>query len=286
MIVSFTSIDEVIGRIVRNTRVQDSSYLIDAGTWIPEAMAYMRTKVELQTTYEDLSVDFHKAKSPTHLVYIKAIEYGGHRLEYGNDVRAIETVHKRHDRGSGEVGKTTGFITVPLEIINPEEGTVRYDSTVLPVCSSTNVEGCNALPSCNHWYNTELGYINTSFPDGTIRVHYTRMALDENGFPIIPDQENYIQACYYYCRAMMIGAGWQDPVFKHNELMAHFEREAGRAIGKIRYPSTDQMEMKVNNHRRLVMDNDYFKKFFSTPHPEQQYGDMRGAVSAWRGISH
>lgn len=256
MIYQNVTIEPIIARIIRNTRVQDTSYLDDLPEWIAEAMGLMKTKQVLSPKYQDINMYFHKGKLPCDLDHIKAVEYNGCRLKEGNSSKDITT--------SQDLSRKTDPI---------------YISTLAPTTApdgasfwTTKWEDACVLPHHHkHYYQIEMGYITTSFADGVIRVHYKAMPVDENGMPLIPDNENYKQAIYNYVRAMMIGAGYKDLIFSESVLMQRFEIYAERAISEITYPSVDSMEDRVNNSVRLIPQANYFDNFFRTDGPEQKY---------------
>lgn len=277
MIYKSVSIKEVIGNIVRNTRVQDASYLFAMKEWIPQAMGLMKTKCTLSNKWEDIDIHFHKGKMPCDMKTIKAVEAHGRRIPHGNSVQTLGIPESNQHHSHSRLGTTNGFEYIPQfysapDQPNPQENSIIYTQDIV----SLSAEHCNNLPRHEHdWYDTELDYIMYSGPDTTIRVHYRAIPVDAIGFPLVPDNENYKLALYYYCRAMMIGAGFEDKIFSYDKLMGpegYFERHAARAIGEIRYPSTDQMEFKVNEHVRLVKDENYFHNYFSSEHKERKYG--------------
>lgn len=272
MIYTTTSIEETIGRVIRNTRVQDSSYITDMWEWIPEAMAKMQTRQAKRNYWKDVEIHFYKGRLPCGLDSIKAVEYNGCRLRYSNSARTADAA-LHCPPNSSEVASTTGFISVPTVWTTPSD-TQIYQSALapLPLCTQ-DLQSCLGLPLCDLTYFTELDYIGLDrLSEACIRVHYLSIPLDENGLPLIPDNENYKTAIYYYCRGMMIGAGYEDKVFTYDKLMAPvvglFEVHAARAIAQIRYPSPDQMESRINTGTRFVPPADYFSRFFSTT-PEQ-----------------
>ncbi len=113
-----------------------------------------------------------------------------------------------------------------------------------------------------HWYYTELDHIVTSMSDTWIRIHFKAMPVDGNGLPLIPDEENYKEALYYYVRAKMIGAGYEDRQFREDVLMDRFEKYAQRARSRITYPSLDQMEEKVGRMNKLIFPENYWNNYF------------------------
>lgn len=258
MVYSLTSIDEVMGRVVRNTRVQDASYLLDASIWVTEAMGYMRTKVEVINLWKDVKIEFHVGHTPCGTLDIKAIEWNGKRLPRGNSSRTIDA-----PRTKSTIHKQFLFQQIFYVQQTPNDTIIYGDDAVpLRTCSCDEV---GQLPTCEQYFITELGVIKTSFPDGCIRVHYTGIKLDENGFPAIPDNESYKQALYWYVRGQMIGAGWEDRIFRFDYCNAQFELYAARAMGQIRYPDVNSMEMKVHASTHLLPVPGYYEKFFFTP---------------------
>ncbi len=136
---------------------------------------------------------------------------------------------------------------------------------------SVDITAIQNLPYSSHTYYTELDYINTSFCDGKVRVFYNEVPLDDDGFPLIPDNQNYKQAIYWHVRAMMIGCGFNDPVFKYTDCEARFEKHAARALGEIQYPSVDQVEAYTDNSVRLLFNEEAFGSFFNNSRESNLY---------------
>jgi hypothetical protein len=275
------SIKSTIATIISLTGVKDTNFVFMFDSWIPMAMGILKTKFTLSNKWADVPIHFHKGELPNDLRVPKAVEYCGHRLAKGNSVETVgipPSPQKKRNR----LGTTNGFEYVPQFYNtpvqpgdNPGDDTIIYTQDLV----SLSADHCNGLPGCSHWYDTELGYITSSIEEGILRVHYRAIPVDEDGLPLIPDNENYKMALYYYCRAMMIGAGWEDKVFTYDKLMGfegqrkgYFWQHAERALGEIRYPAVDAMEYKVNEWTRLIKDENYFNNFFSSSHPERKYG--------------
>lgn len=374
MIYKSVSIKDVIGRVLRGTRVQDSSYINDMSEWIPEAMGYMRTKHSLRMLYKDVDIEFFKGRLPCCLQSILAVSYKCKRLRHYNGFRPAgsspccpsdmvfvsdpTTARTVTTTGSGgtnitqcdyewtiptddseplyyftkfrnssipasivgilayfDTTDTAGSITsleasmnaigygtyvvtwdntgkniiintssnssgldeilvqtdsVPegtlydsvanCWVVSGDAGDTRVDVPFIPA-TSIGIATVMAQDQCDLTYYEELDYINTSFECGTVRIFYTALPLDDDGFPLIPDNEEYKQAIYWYVRGMMIGAGYKDTVFKYDDCEARFEKHAARAVSQIRYPSVDMVETS-SEHTRLVMPQNYFETFF------------------------
>ncbi len=253
MIYNSTSIKEVMGRVVRNTRVADSSYLHSAKEWIPEAMGYMRTRQALQTRWVFIPIEFHKGRLPCGMVGKPAVlDMNGCRMSWYN--------------GQDIVGLPANSITLPARpdpqqsafltnIVSREtfEDNITFQSILTQI---------STMPASRHRYYTEMDYINTDICDGKVLLIYQRIPLDSEGLPLIPDNENYKQALYWYVRAGMIGAGWKDTVFSVTDCEKRFETYAARAIGEIKYPSVDQKQHAVDTLTNLILPVDAWENFF------------------------
>lgn len=281
----YISVKEVIANVIRFTRVQDNSYIFAMQDWIPQGMEILRTKHTLANKWQDLNISFHKGDIPYGCRTIKGVEVGGHKLRRGNSVRTLGIPGDDHHHHHSPLGTTNGFEYVPQFYDTPPKDNPQEDSVVFTQdIVSLSFFDCEHLPWLeHHWYDVEPGYILCSIENVRMRVHYRAIPLDEAGFPLIPDNGDYKMALYYFCRAMMIGAGFEDKVFTFDKLMdetsdgrggkkGYFWQSAARAMGQIRYPSVDQMEFKVNEHVRLVKDENYFHNWYSSSEKERKYG--------------
>jgi hypothetical protein len=265
MLYKSCSIKEVIARIVRNTRIQDSSFIADFNEWIPEAMGYMKTQFVLKPVFQDVNIIFHKGKLPCDLEELDAVEYCGRRLPVSNTVKNYKTGHNLAD-ATNPITNAPLFTSVVFGTEN--NGNTMYKSSAVPEYSVIEQNSTDRQPS--DWYGIEANYITTSFANGTVRLHYKARPSDEDGLPLIPDNDDYKQAIYYYVRAMMIGAGYEDKVLKYEECMQHFELHARRAINQISYSTPDQKEQMMKTLVRLVPPQNYWENFFRTDNPEPQ----------------
>lgn len=260
MIYKSVSIDEVIGRVIRNTRLQDTAYIADITVWIPEAMRMMGAIQALVPDFKDLQVKFHKAHMPC-LEFIEAVEWRCHRLRHGNSIKDARTPQPR----SYNTGGTDVYTSVVYKQPVPD-GNYNYVSDLVKL---------NECPETYHeYYQTELDRIITSFECDNIRVYFQRVPLDARGLPMIPDNENFKQALYWYVRDMMVGSGYEDKVFKEKELFEKWEFYAGRAMAEITFPSPDEMETRIATLSRFIPPENYWENYFKVSHKEPEIRPM------------
>jgi hypothetical protein len=237
------SIEEVVGRVLRNTKVQDTSYFADILRWITEAAAAMQTKWVLQGTYADADVHFYKAEMPCGLVRLQAVEYNGYRLPQRNLSRHASLTTPETVSGV--------WVSEVKTAVTPN-GNLTY----LP---SGQVITLPQDPT--EWYTEDgPGYIQLSFKEGIVRFHYKKVPHDKNGWSLIPDLEDYKEAMYWYCRTKMIESGWGDTVLNWQTCDAKWREFSERATAAIKYPSTNRME-ELCDHVTLIPPQNYFETF-------------------------
>jgi len=252
MIYKTCSIDEVIASVIRNTRLYDATYIEDMVEWIPEAMSLLHTNTVCSEQYADCLIDFHKVKLPCGLISIKAIEYKGNRLR-------SSTSAKHYATGSlANLYKIAGVNSSVLGGINPVTG------NFMPA-QQNNTNNIPSTPqNTSDWYKIEMDYLTTNIQEGYLRIYYLQRPLDENGLPLIPDNQNYKEALYYYVRMKMIGAGYQDKVYRETELLGRFELYGARAMNEITYPTVDMREAQLQAMTRFIPPANYYERYFET----------------------
>jgi len=256
---SYCSLRSVIGNVIRNTKLNDSSYIADIHEWLYEAMEMMETENTLVGDWEELDVHFHKAKLPCGLVQIEGVEHCGRRLRENPSGRPPEKA-KRIPFGKLQ----PSVFSTEIEKIQPlpQDPSTELYYTQLKQLNQQSIQE-------HDYYYTEMGYINTSFREGKVTVYFKRVPVDEDGFPMIPDNQNYKQALYWYCRAMMIGAGWEDKQFTYKECFDQWEHiYAPRASAEIRLPSPEQMEHRIYTFVRFIPSDGYYDNFFRNDRAE------------------
>lgn len=256
MVYGTSSINEVIGRIIMATGVQDTRLIAGFVEWIPQAMGLIKTKNALVKRWEDVEIEFHKSPLPCNVRTVLGAAYCGYRMHYYRGIRPADEACVTTAPVVGDTTYHTKFKT----IASPEGNQVLTDDLI----SIDNIQ------YGDHTYYIEGNYINTSFASGIARVYYNSIPLDENKLPLIPDNENYKQAIYWYVRGMMIGAGYIDTVFKYLECDVKFWQHAVAARNEIGRASPDQMET-ILEFTRLVTPEGYFESFYGNPGIEQPY---------------
>lgn len=258
------SIKTVIAKVIRDTRLADASYADDMLEWIPSAMGELETTWTLTPSSALVKIRFHKGAWPCGAETLTSVEYNGTRMDYANpdiDIAYARLNVPLADTASVFLSKNaTGSVTSNIESSDIAESS--YNQSTLKAVPN--------LPLGNFWYRDLPDAIETSLVNGVVRVNFLGIPVDEEGYPLVPDNANYINALYYNCRMKLIEAGYPDSVLKWGECMQLWEKYAGRALGEIRYPSVDRMEAMKRNLVRLLPPTNYYENF-SSNHTTEHY---------------
>lgn len=252
MVYKTVSCKEIIGRLLRRTRTTDSSYMDDLLEWIPEAMDKLKTRQQYFTCYKTLHIKNYSAKLPCGLVWLEAVSYNGFRLREGSSIVHPASIP------SLEVGLTNATATtifVPdTEVAIENHLDVRISGTDL-IALDTSSNG--------QYYKIQLDYIQTSFEEGDIVIYYLKRPVDIEGYVLVPDNEDYKEAIFWYLKMMMIEAGYEDPIHQWKDCYELFYNVHGpRAITDISYPSVDTIESLKQSTSKLIPPQHYYDDFF------------------------
>ena len=114
------------------------------------------------------------------------------------------------------------------------------------------------------WYIVENGYIKTSFESGKICVSYKAFPIDEDCYPMIPDDVSYREAMFWYVYKQMLLGGFDKP---NNKIDYNFADQKWRyyctqARNSANYPDIDRMESFMNQWVRLIPNINRYENNF------------------------
>lgn len=268
------SAKEVLAKVIRNTGNKlPSVYFDDVLEWIPEGIDMLSTTKTLETASTpacgeggSLKVVNYQVCLPKGLLAVLAVEdRHGMRVPEGGDVTDLSkpttAYHTGSDNSQSAVSRASVFEVNPLD--HQTEGGVptTKPGSSIPIFGE-DIKQVNLSQRLACYYKISGSYLQTSFEQGFIRIHYLKRPLDKDGYPMIPDNENFKTSLAWYVIMMLIGAGYQHPVFKFVDAQAQFELYGARAIGEISYPSLDATARVNRSFIRLIppyhLQDDFF----------------------------
>lgn len=277
MKVPLTSAKRVLADIARNNGGRlPTAYHDDILEWLPEGIDMLSRTGTLSTTSTpslneagSLITTNHVVRIPCDLVAILAIEdQYGKRLPEGGDITDITRPTTSLGQ-TGDVSRASVFEVNPL-VHQTKDGTpTTAPGSSIPLYG-TDLELVQNTGTSSAYYKVSGNCIQTSFESGFIKVHYLQRPLDDDGYPMIPDNQNFRTALYWYVMLMLIGAGYEHSVFNYKDCEVKFEKFAARAIGEITYPSLDEYARINRSFVRLVPPHHFHTDFFINSEKDQE----------------
>ena len=258
MVYKFVSVKEVIGKIARNTgKNLPSEYIEDMLEWIPEAIVKLHTKYTLEECYADLTIANHAVGLPCGFVDIIAVEHERRRLREGGDIRNLKAPYPLSSPRGGEKDL--------FQTDTEEDKDLSPDGIGRQYIEDLRGQDLKQIGAGNFdadYYKLQAGCIQTSFEEGLITLHYRALPTDDCGYPLVPDNENYKEAIYWYVLQKMIESGYEHKIFDWKHCWNMFENVyARRAINEIKYPTVDKMEKFYRAFIRLVPPEHFYEDF-------------------------
>jgi len=259
------SVKEIIRNVLRDNtyKGQDFRYS-DVIEWAAEALDLIGVPMTLSRRLACIEITDHRGLLPCDLHTINQVSG---LLSSGVQFPMREANNTFHPL----------FLPNPASygIISPTEP-ITYTADGDPVFNFLNYEAAvpketvNMLPYSykDVTYNTNDNYIFTSFKDGAwVLMSYFAFPVDQEGFPLVPDNIKFKQALQAYVRMKMDYKLWRTGKVS-SEIYNHAEREwawyCGAATNAGLIPTIDGMESWKNQTMHLIPRMNEHAKMFDT----------------------
>lgn len=169
-------------------------------------------------------------------------------------------------------------VALPCDFIYPKD--ITYNGVPLSwstksAANNYNCEDCN-IPTCCSEYNFYIsdGCLNTSLESGDLCIVYQAIPVDDEGFPLVPDNVYFDKALKAYVTYMLDKIQFRrglipEVVFRMSEKDWYFYVNSAR--GSAYMPDSSQMERLKNTWVRLIpKQNEYQNNFRSLESRERR----------------
>lgn len=239
------SSDMLVGKVLRDSGSLEAGYINRVREWIGDMMRMIIGTKQLQHTYMDCLVCFHKVRIPKQLMTLVGCTYDGYRMPF----RAIETVPVWASKAEVQDIVVFDDTYIPPKPLTPS----AYENTWKAATAGTSDE----------WYSVEPGYIITSLKEGYIRVYFKTMPHDTKGNPMIPDNAKLHESIYWFCRHKLIGSGWIDPVYGRDDRVCYdrYKEYHDEATSSMDMMTPDMDMALTESHARFYPNEDGWGSF-------------------------
>lgn len=110
-------------------------------------------------------------------------------------------------------------------------------------------------------FKTQGRVIYTSFPDGEIEIRYKSIPVDEDGFPLIIDNENYLAALEAYIKVQVFTIKYDTGKINAGILQnaqQDYAWKAGQLQDEFTVPSISEMETYTRMYNTALMSMRHF----------------------------
>lgn len=245
MIYKTVSAKTVIAKMFRDLKPHNQDWVADAMEWMGEALEFIGYHAGFDKKHAALKVKDFRCGLPSDFHEPLVISYMGEPLRYSGDVRLFNANRDDSDRVSVS---TASFQTNPRERDGYLDGDFRQTST---------------RSGSEDFYSLKPNYLITSFEKGDIELYYLSFLVDEDGFPMIPDNVYYKQALQWYILRQMLMGGYQHPQFDYQFCDAKWGQYCVSAQNDAAFPSVDKVQNFMEGWLRLSPRSNAFDSFFS-----------------------
>lgn len=152
--------------------------------------------------------------------------------------------------------------------------TGSYSSTH-PVKDSTSVVSSGTVPdserdtmfSIDYSYIVVGGYIKTNIKSGYIMLSYQAVPTDIDKYPLVPDDESFFEAIYWYINMKLTYPEWKDGRVRdavYFDAKSSWNYYRKQAYANAMMPNSDQLESIKNTWNKLIPEINAHSTFYST----------------------
>lgn len=159
--------------------------------------------------------------------------------------------------------------TEALEMINSNQNmrTILSNLINCHTVDLTSFHGVDsANPSMDLQYSIKPGYIMTNVPCGYLKLSYSAIPIDEEGYPLVPDKASFMEAIYWYITMKMKYKDYLNGTLRRDvyyDIRNSWNFYCKQAYAEALMPNEDGMESLKNNWNKLVPEFNDHSTFYS-----------------------
>lgn len=271
-----TSSEEIIARVMRDFRPNNSNWKASGYDWIADALLAINAWYSFETKEHPVPIFNHKGQYPCDLIELIGVKYKGMKLPLGKNIgkiycqRLFDCNDVKMDITNYEkVREVNGKIQLLASLQSQYDAS--HDEEVLEqIVELTKQISLYTIPYAVsgynnhglHYYNLRPGAIETTFSDGEVTLIYTGATSDERGMPMVPDIYEFKEALAWYIMSRLCLSGYGHPVINYAMADAKWEQFRFKAKNKMKMPTLDRMQALANMWTSPVFNRELPNHFF------------------------
>ena len=268
MIYKNISSKAIVRKVFRDLNPSGDNWIEDAIEWIGEALEHIGSTAQFGTKRCVIEIVDYKAVLPKCLYYINQVASSG--ITGGQVSSELATIKKKIDALTATLASNPDqdlnyqLRDLSSRVIILESSYFKDPSTLTPLKYGTatfpkdiHCNKCvNEGASSDAWYVIENGYIKTSFKTGEVCMSYAAFPIDEECYPLVPDDISFKEAMFWYVYKKLIllgknkGMNGIDYVFADKQ----WKYYCTQARNAANYPDLAKYASFMNQWVRLIPD--------------------------------
>ena len=270
MIYNYTKCESVIAKILTDSDSNDTrNKITDIRDWIFEAVDKIGAPMQYITNEATLHVEDYQVPLPIDIHSIDVVAYG--KREKGPWVVMLPTT---------KVFKNPNKHAKLEEPLMPEKITSQsqfYTINTTKYIDRMLLDKQLDAPE----YFIKPGWIVVNKPNGFVKISYKSIAVDERGYPLIPDLTSYQEAIYWYVTMKLMypklvkgtlgGRGVNTGFALYNDARASWNFYRNQAYAEAMMPTAGDIKNIKHDWNKLIPDYDADDGFFENINKEQKF---------------
>tara|TARA_R110000824_G_scaffold154479_10_gene326651 strand:+ start:1367 stop:2194 length:828 start_codon:yes stop_codon:yes gene_type:complete len=211
---------------MRDLKPTNDNWTDDAIEWIGEALEHIGASPQLETKNCVCTVKEYKTSLPADLYYINQVSINAGvsvstTTELDEVLAKIEIINEQlADNPNQDLSYELRDLNTRVSILSgvyfsdSNNNNLKMLSYGRPTFrKDIHALGCdNEFSDFSESYVIENNLIKTSFKDGKVCLSYTAFPLDENCYPLVPDDISFREAMFWYIYKKMLLGGYMPNV--------------------------------------------------------------------------
>lgn len=251
----------IIRKIFRDLNPNTDNWIDDAIEWVGEALEHIGSSPQLVTKTCIVDIKDYKGAMPPDLYYINqvAINTSADAESMAYNINAIRDELDNILEGGANSSAQLNEVNARLHVI--ENAYMDSNSlTLLAYCTtnfpkSAHCENCvNELATGEDCYYVDDNMIKTSFSRGKVCLSYTAFPVDDDCYPMVPDDISFKEAMFWYVYKKMLLGNMEPSVngIGYEYADQQWKFYCTQARNAANFPDIDRYESFLDQWVRLI----------------------------------
>jgi len=299
MIYKLVSIKRVIAKVFTDLDLQEGDHrVLDMVEWASEALEKIgafpsfinkvtgrdaEPIITIGNYQSRLPCDFHSVIQVSFSENINGpfypMRYGTGSFDYGKVTNEVNTIITTFPESS--------LVTLAMTLYDLDYAAALAKINDEPITRSTlngllnQMTGTGSAKQIDAYTNTTndytyiitSNYIKVNVSTGYIQMAYQAIPTDNNGYPLVPDDADFMEALYWYITMKLLYPQWKQGSVRdavYYDARRSWNYNCKKAYGNAMMPNIDQLESIKNSWLRLVPEINEHATGFSTLGEQQK----------------